>query len=489
MQERERKFAVAAEVTTAAVAAALAGEHAPPPAAVPAVLLATYFDTGRLDLAGAGITLRRREGGSDAGWHLKLPASKDERTEYWLPLSAGSGPEVPADLAEMVGGQAGGRRLRPVAQLRTFRTTVQLPGAGAGAATVAELADDRVVAVRRRDGALVAWRELEIEARRGGESGLDDLERRLAELGAVRSPFPSKLARVLAAPAPPEVDADPVVARLAAQVATVIAGEGAVRRGDDEALHDVRVAVRRLRSCLRSFEDAFAEGATSPLVADLREIGQVLGGARDADVLAARLEEALETVPASDVLGPVRAVLRAHAARTSAAAGHALDALIDGAHFADVLEALVAFVAAPPFAAQRRGRRYYAARLAHEHRRVARAVAAAEDLEGSAREGALHEVRKAAKRARYAAETVEPALGAPARRAAERYSELQDALGAHHDAVVARAVLREEGARAGVRPGENGFTFGLLHALEDGRAAAAERRFVTRWRRVRRALS
>ena len=51
------------------------------------LLDAVYYDTADLRLIGAGITLRRRTGGEDAGWHLKLPAGADTRDEIRLPLA------------------------------------------------------------------------------------------------------------------------------------------------------------------------------------------------------------------------------------------------------------------------------------------------------------------------------------------------------------------------------------------------------------------
>lgn len=45
-------------------------------------LEALYFDTADLRLAQAGVTLRRRRGGHDAGWHVKLPVAGDSRTRY-----------------------------------------------------------------------------------------------------------------------------------------------------------------------------------------------------------------------------------------------------------------------------------------------------------------------------------------------------------------------------------------------------------------------
>jgi CHAD domain-containing protein len=88
---------------------------------------------------------------------------------------------------------------------------------------------------------------------------------------------------------------------------------------------------------------------------------------------------------------------------------------------------------------------------------------------------ALHELRTAAKRARYAAEAVEPVFGGRAERLAERMEDLQEVLGEHQDSVGARAMLRELGVVAHLS-GENGFSFGLLHEHEAtaSRTARAE---------------
>jgi hypothetical protein len=63
-------------------------------------LAAVYFDIADLRLISAGVTLRRREGGSDAGWHLKLPAGKDSREELRIPLER-SPRRPPAELVAL----------------------------------------------------------------------------------------------------------------------------------------------------------------------------------------------------------------------------------------------------------------------------------------------------------------------------------------------------------------------------------------------------
>ena len=72
-------------------------------------LSATYFDTEELDLIKNRITLRRRVGGPDEGWHLKLPVRKDTRQEVRTPLSEGDTGSVPARLAAQVQDVIGSR--------------------------------------------------------------------------------------------------------------------------------------------------------------------------------------------------------------------------------------------------------------------------------------------------------------------------------------------------------------------------------------------
>ena len=91
-------------------------------------LSATYFDTEELDLIRNRITLRRRVGGPDEGWHLKLPVRKDTRQEVRTPLSEGDTGTVPARLAAQVQDVTAGRPLHPIAILDTERTVVTLTG-------------------------------------------------------------------------------------------------------------------------------------------------------------------------------------------------------------------------------------------------------------------------------------------------------------------------------------------------------------------------
>jgi inorganic triphosphatase YgiF len=162
-------------------------------------LSATYFDTEDLDLIKNRVTLRRRVGGPDEGWHLKLPVRQDTRQEVRLPLSAGEAGTVPAPLAAQVEEITAGRPLHPIAILDTERTVVALTGQADE--PLAEVADDLVTA-RRLDepGAEpMTWREIEVEAAEGAEvAGLMEAAgQALREAGARRSASASKLGRLL----------------------------------------------------------------------------------------------------------------------------------------------------------------------------------------------------------------------------------------------------------------------------------------------------
>ncbi len=161
-------------------------------------LSATYFDTDDLDLIKHKITLRRRVGGDDEGWHLKLPVRKDTRQELHVPLDEGAAGSVPARLAAQVKDITAGRPLRPIAILDTERTVVPVAGPTGGAQV--EVADDRVSAIRlgETDNEPMTWREIEVEAKSPDAAGLlETVGKALREVGARPSASGSKLARVL----------------------------------------------------------------------------------------------------------------------------------------------------------------------------------------------------------------------------------------------------------------------------------------------------
>src|SRR5215831_15913304 len=162
------------------------------------LLAAHYYDTEDLRLIEAKVTLRRRTGGPDAGWHLKLPAGTGSRRELQAPLgdeAAG----VPPQLASLASEWVHDQPLRVIAVLETRRTVRNLTGAGGQA--LAEVADDLVTGRLRgrgdAPGEPVTWREIEVELVTGGPEFLAAARSRLIAAGAGPSRSPSKLARLL----------------------------------------------------------------------------------------------------------------------------------------------------------------------------------------------------------------------------------------------------------------------------------------------------
>jgi inorganic triphosphatase YgiF len=158
------------------------------------LLAANYYDTASLRLARAKITLRRRTGGHDAGWHLKLPVSAGTRRELQVPLGDGN-TAVPAQLTSLVSEWIRGEPLEVVAVLETHRTVRRL--IGAGGEDLAEVADDEVTGRIPGRKEPAAWRELEVELVTGGPEILHAAGSRLTAAGAWPSSSASKLSRLL----------------------------------------------------------------------------------------------------------------------------------------------------------------------------------------------------------------------------------------------------------------------------------------------------
>jgi CHAD domain-containing protein len=282
-----------------------------------------------------------------------------------------------------------------------------------------------------------------------------------------------------------------VLAYLGAQAARLSVLDLAVRRDKPDAVHQMRVTVRRLRSTLQSFTAVVPKAETGHLRAELKWLGGVLGAARDNEVLADHLHAGLTAVPMELVLGPAQARVTAHFAPLEASGRRALVEALDSERYQALRAELGRLLDSPPLApgaAEPAGKALplavgRALRRTRRRMRVARHAPA-----GQARDVALHETRKAAKRARYAAEAARPALGKKdgqrARRLVKRTKEVQSALGGHQDAVIARAAAREIGVQAHLA-GENAFSFGLLHERAHHQALACEHQAHRAWRQAR----
>ncbi|WP_462187035.1 MULTISPECIES: CYTH and CHAD domain-containing protein [unclassified Frankia] len=468
-------------------------------------LEAVYYDSDDLRLARNKITLRRRTGGADAGWHLKLPVRVGERDELQLPLDEGVGGVTlgpryspPAEFVDLVSVHLRGAELRPVARLRTLRTARRLRGTVG--VDLAEVVDDQVSAQTLGEKTVLSsWREIEVELVDGGPEVLDEVAGLLTAAGATPAVDSSKLARVLgealAAGPGPDVPSPPrkprrrtpagevVRAYLIEQARALLAADPRVRLDEPEAVHKMRVACRRARSTLRTFAPLFPPERALFLDGELRDLAGALSGARDAEVQAAYFETRLAELPTELVVEPVHKTVTAHLGAGTANGRAEVLAMLRSDRYFALVSNLLTLLRGPltPAAARPAGKALPDLLLGAD-RKLAKKVRAATALKvGQERDELLHSARKQAKRLRYAAEAVAPLYGNDAARLVEQAQIAQELLGTHQDATVARRLLGDWGTAAQAQGAPTAFTLGVLLGLEECRARMAERDFFDAW--------
>lgn len=442
-------------------------------------LESTYYDTADLRLAAAGITLRRRTGGPDEGWHLKLPVATEERREVGAPLGAGR--RIPAALLRQVRVHVRDEPLAAVATIRTVRVLRRLIG-GKGR-ELAEVADDRVISTSPQGGG--AWREIEVELIDGRAGLLDAVGDRLLEAGARPARSTSKLGQALGRDIPAaSVRAGDssagatVIEYLAEQVARLKACDPGVRAGTEDTVHQMRVAIRRMRSTLATYRSLLDRETTDPVRDELRWLASLLGPARDLEVVRDRLADLLDDDGVAD--RRLRTVVDRDLNTRRREARRELLAGLDGPRYFRLLDSLDALIGSPPLTARagksarsalRKPNRRSWKRLCRAH-----ATAVEDGLPDSERDRRLHETRKAAKRARYAAEAAAPRLGAPARKFATRMKRLQAVLGHVQDTVMSSAELGRLNSVCG-----ESLALGRAQVLEEQRGRGALAKLDPAW--------
>ncbi len=448
-----------------------------------------YFDTADLRLARWGVSLRHRAG---EGWTLKLapthPSGDGQSTALLerdeLTFQGGAKKPPPAAVA-VVRAYVRRDELVPVARLSTVRRRVRL--LDRDGSRVAEVVDDEVSV---RDGRRVAARFREIEVEVGPDDGAGiaaALVARLRSAGAGAPDPTPKHIRALGPRAmePPEV-APMVVASdspaldvirsvIAQSVAALLYHDPLVRTsGDPEAVHQARVATRKLRSHLRTFGPLLDSEWTDLLRSELGWLALSLGAVRDQEVLLERLRELAKSLPANDL-------------RSAAAVLHLLEVDIEGlrkklladlesTRYIDLLGRLVEAAHAPVTLpdADQPAATVLPSLATGPWRRLRTAV---RHLPDTPADPELHRIRILAKRARYAAEAVVPVVGAGAASFARAAAKLQTILGEHQDSVTAQAWLR--GTRMS---GRRAFVAGELIAMEHAAAEDARSKWPKVWK-------
>ena len=459
----------------------------------PQRLVTVYVDTPDLRIARWGSSLRHRQGeGQDKGWTVKLPSptngSQLVRTE--VNFEGDDARKLPTAAADLLRAYVRGQELAPVARLHTVRRGVEI-GDDAGR-RLAVVTDDEVSVM---DGRRVAsrFRELEVELDPEADDGLSEiLIDRLTQAGAGPLDNVPKLVRALGprAASPPDVEvaeldehatvADVVRRELATSVVRLLRHDAGVRLGEDpEAVHQARVATRRVRSALRTFRDVLEPEWGGSLRDRSKQVADALGAVRDTEVLLERLRSREPSLPGGDRRGLQELVTMLESTRNEAREQllgaireqtyvDLLDELVEAAHEPRVLEV----AAGAPAESELRPA------LERPWRHLEHAVEGARE---DASDASLHAVRIRAKRARYAAEAVAPVFGKRAEAFADAAADLQDVLGDHQDSVVARAWLREA-----AQDGADAFVAGELAAIEAQAAAEARAAWPKAWKALSR---
>src|SRR4051794_5160972 len=314
-------------------------------------MVAIYYDTPDLRLAREGITLRHRTGGSDDGWHLKLPLgpiANGVREEMQLP---GDGSEPPDQLRQLVSAYVRFAFVQPAATLVTDRQTLVLRDEAG--ASLAELVDDQVT-VQGLGRVSAGFREIEVEDCGGGSSVLGAVGSQLEEAGAVGGEFMPKLVRSLGAraTAPPDPPlAEPVSVRdpagrvltgyLRTNVRRLLAEDVRFRLSGEDAIHQQRVTARRLRAALRVFRPLVEEEWAESLRAELKWFATNLGDSRDAEVLLARLTRDIDQLLPELVIGPVAARVQQFIGSQFSAGMEQAEQTLDDERYLGLLERLV----------------------------------------------------------------------------------------------------------------------------------------------------
>ncbi|ANE04467.1 CYTH and CHAD domain-containing protein [Corynebacterium crudilactis] len=498
-------------------------------------LSAVYFDTADLRLTRAKITLRRRTGGNDDGWHIKFPGSIGRR-EVQAPLDGEGATEntPPRELLGHVRAMIQGRELLPIAQVENERHMSYL--ADSEGTVIAEFCDDHVSTVSHLPGGIrKQWREWEFELVDGTREEeaimtlLQSAQSILTSAGAFVSKSPSKLVSALDdsinhAPQPPQMAQldknDPargVLSAIATNAHKIAEYDPRVRADEYDSVHQMRVATRELRSHLQTFEGILGGEDYLNLEKELKVLANILGRARDAEVVEERLSNLIDTEVGDSIEDETKQELLQDLGAEYQREHERVVRALDNDRYTDLLQSLEKLLVDPPLVveipepeetvseidpqsveadapdlealdeeyspgtsaleeAPQEVKKVDATLVLLEH--LDKAHVKLVKLEKKARsqwddlaipmlerEENFHNVRKAAKKLRYSAEAVGKATSVDTKKLYKACSSLQSVLGDYQDAITSRDELlrRSQAAR---RQNRDTFAYGVLYQHE-----------------------
>jgi triphosphatase len=462
--EVEAKLAVTSEHDLRAIAGAgQLGPYALRPRGV-ARLHSVYFDTADLVLARHAMALRARRHGRrwevTLKWAGQVSGAVHSRPELTEPLSrppGSAGLVLSPAFQQQISALVAGRRLQPVLVSDVRRELVDIHAAIPGTTdeVLVELALDKVDLHAPNDGsgeARETYREIEVEQKGGARADVDQLARLLQKQFGLTPSTDTKFSHginLLYGPELSEFDAplaDGSLRRAAQRlVGRHLAGlrqyDPGTRVGEDpEALHDMRVASRRLRALLRFLGGAFEPRRAERLRSELRWLNELLSPVRDCDVQMETLRRYEAALPAARriALGPYHDYIRhrreqhRRAMLVGLGSKRYFTLLLKLEQFAHDRRPVRLKSAAAPAAEV--GREAMKRAFRHLLREGGEAATTPTPEE-------LHHVRIRAKRLRYLLEFFRESSGKPGRRLLRDLVRLQDLLGAHNDAMVAATFL------------------------------------------------
>ncbi len=452
-----------------------------------------WYDTADFALAADGVSLVERQQGRETVWRLErllphagvaLPPGTPCPVLAEAADAASLGAALPASLARVAGFEG---------QMRTL--------AAPGGVEVAVLAGTLRAASSDRPCCrlVLAGPEAGVAGLAGILAGRLDVQVPAESLGAAALAVAGRSLKSRRHPPPvlpPDRPVGEAFALLVAQLAAVILYE-AVRASptESEPVHQMRVAVRRLRSAAGLFSRAVTCQELTACKAELRALAKALGPTRDWDVFVAGAGRAVAASFAED--RAVRRLLEAAERRRLEAYG-SLQAHLASAEFRRLGIALTVLATARPWeavlesmplaggvdeAASRQAERLagrldgFAARALERRLRPLREPGA--DIE-SLPPAALHGLRLHGKRLRYACEFFAPLFpGRGARRFIRRLSVLQERLGHLNDGAVAAGLMAELGVA-------RGYAGGVVRGFVAAQAGGARFRIGRSWRKFHR---
>lgn len=470
-------------------------------------LRAVYFDTDALALRDAGFVLRVRNEGGAFVQTLKSANGADVATRMELKGEVdGFAPDIAAipdgRIRRQVKKALDGRQLMPVFSVEMRRTTMLLvPRRGCEIEAAFDVGVVRTVGVGATASAPIS--EFELELLKGSPNDLVACAKALTENVPLTLSLQSKAARGYALTAdsaevpvsaqrivlPKDATADVAFGHVVAHCLAHLLGNwsAVVVARDPEGIHQMRVALRRLRSALSLFGGAF-RSALHRVEEDVRWLAAVMGEARDLDVFQEEvLRPVAEALGDDDWMRDLQTVVRS---RRRIAWSHVFEAL-EAERFRRLVLELAAVTYSRPWLDAAKGdagdallpaSTFAAGRLERRYSRAFKLGRRIDDLDAEER----HELRIRLKKLRYACDFFQSLFGKrEVKRFLRRLSALQDVLGEMNDAAVARALVREILAehRDAEGVGSIGYAAGVVVGWHAGHAPERSRQLARRWRR------